>query len=372
VSRIDALINELCPSGVVFEELGTVAELRRGTSITKGATIQGSVPVVAGGRTPAYFHSESNRSGETIVVAGSGAYAGFVSFWTIPIYVSDAFTVAPHSDAMLPRYCFHLLKSHEQSLHRMKTGGGVPHLYPRDLTSLRVPLPPLEVQSEIVKVLDKFADLEAGLEAELEAELVARQRQYSHYRDTLLAFERESHWATLDDLAENLDSRRRPVTKSDRVPGDFPYYGASGIVDYVSEYIFEGDHLLVSEDGANLLARTTPIAFSISGKAWVNNHAHVLRFATYVEQRFVEIYLNSIDLSPYISGGPQPKLNQANLNRIPIPVPPLVEQQRIVTILDKLDALVKDLSIGLPAELNARREQYEHYRDRLVTFREAA
>lgn len=176
---------------------------------------------------------------------------------------------------------------------------------------------------------------------------------------------------TLGEVAINQDSKRRPVTKSARNKGEIPYYGASGIVDYVSDYIFDGDFLLVSEDGANLIARSTPIAFSISGKTWVNNHAHVLQFNSYTERKLIEIYLNSIDLTPYISGGAQPKLNQANLNKIPIPVPPLEEQTRIVAILDKFDALVNDLSSGLPAEISARRKQYEYYRDRLLTFKEA-
>lgn len=104
----------------------------------------------------------------------------------------------------------------------------------------------------------------------------------------------------------------------------------------------------------------------------MNNHAHVLQFNSYAERRFIEIYLNSIDLTSFISGAAQPKLNQANLNKIPVPVPPLEEQERIVAILDKFDVLVNDLSSGLPAELKARRQQYEHYRDRLLTFREAA
>ena len=176
----------------------------------------------------------------------------------------------------------------------------------------------------------------------------------------------------MSDIAINLDSKRKPVTKSARDTGSIPYYGASGMVDYVSDYIFDGDYLLISEDGANLLARSTPIAFSVSGKTWVNNHAHVLQFQTYAERRFVEFYLNSIDLSPYISGGAQPKLNQANLNRIPIPVPPLEEQARIVAILDQFDTLLNDISTGLPAEIAARRQQYAHYRDRLLTFQEAA
>ena len=140
---------------------------------------------------------------------------------------------------------------------------------------------------------------------------------------------------TLDNLCENLDSKRIPITKSSRKSGDIPYYGASGIVDYVADHTFDEDLLLVSEDGANLLARTYPIAFSITGKTWVNNHAHVLRFSEFITQQFVEYYLNSISIESYISGMAQPKLNQKALNSIPIPIPPLDEQKRIVGILDE-------------------------------------
>jgi restriction endonuclease S subunit len=142
------------------------------------------------------------------------------------------------------------------------------------------------------------------------------------------------------DICENLDSQRKPVTKSDRVQGQYPYYGASGIVDYVEEYIFDGKYLLVSEDGANLLARSTPIAFSVEGKVWVNNHAHILKFEEQVTQTFVEIYLNSIDLSIYITGAAQPKLNQAALNSIPIPLPPLEIQREIVARIETERAIV--------------------------------
>lgn len=147
----------------------------------------------------------------------------------------------------------------------------------------------------------------------------------------------------LSDVCENLDSKRVPVTKRDRKEGKYPYYGASGIVDYTNEYIFDENLLLVSEDGANLLARTYPIAFSISGKTWVNNHAHVLRFENIASQRFVEYYLNSIKLDEYVSGMAQPKLNQTMLNSIVIPFPPLPEQRSIVTKLDALSAETKKL-----------------------------
>ena len=172
-------------------------------------------------------------------------------------------------------------------------------------------------------------------------------------------------------ISENCDSKRKPITSGNREAGEYPYYGASGIVDYVNGYIFDGDFLLVSEDGNNLVARSTPIAFSISGKNWVNNHAHVLKFDSYATRRYVEFYLNSIDLSQYISGGAQPKLNQKNLNTIPIPLPSIKEQERIVGILDRFDALCNDISAGLPAEIEARQKQYEYYRDKLLSFPEA-
>ncbi len=141
-------------------------------------------------------------------------------------------------------------------------------------------------------------------------------------------------------------------------------------MDYVADYIFDGDYLLISEDGANLLARSTPIAFSISGKNWVNNHAHVIQFDSMEMRKYVEIYLNAIDLSKYISGGAQPKLNQGNLNKIPIPVPHFGKVKEIVHILTKFDTLCNDLASALPAEIEARRKQYEYYRDKLLTFKE--
>lgn len=223
----------------------------------------------------------------------------------------------------------------------------------------------LQIQAEIVRILDAFT----SLTAELTAELTARKKQYNYYRDKLLSFEEgEVEWKALGKLAENLNSKRKPITSGLRVTGDIPYYGASGIVDYVQDYIFDEDLLLISEDGANLLARNTPIAFSISGKTWVNNHAHVLKFETYAERRYVEYYLNSIDLTPFISGAAQPKLNKKNLETIPVPSPSLAVKEKIVATLDKFDALTNSITEGLPREIELRQKQYEYYRDLLLSF----
>ncbi|MBE03426.1 MAG: restriction endonuclease [Oceanospirillales bacterium] len=266
---------------------------------------------------------------------------------------------------MLPDFMYYLVQDELDRIHSKIQGSTVKHLSSRELEQSIIPVPPLDVQGEIVRILDTFTELTA----ELTAELNLRKQQYQYYRDQLLTFEEgEVEWKTLGELAENLDSKRKPITSGLREAGNIPYYGASGIVDYVKDYIFDGDFLLVSEDGANLLARNTPIAFSISGKTWVNNHAHVLKFDTYAERRYVEYYLNSIDLTPYISGAAQPKLNKKNLESIRIPNPSPTEKERIVAILDKFDTLVNSLTEGLPREIELRQQQYEYYRDLLLSF----
>ena len=231
-----------------------------------------------------------------------------------------------------------------------------------------IPIPPLSVQTEIVKILDALT----ALTSELTSELTLRRKQYEYYREKLLSEEELGkvgfEWKTLDQISENLDSKRKPITSGLRTSGKIPYYGASGIVDYVEDYIFDGDFLLISEDGANLLARNTPIAFSATGKIWVNNHAHILKFNSYEERRFIEFYLNKIDLTPYISGAAQPKLNKKNLNSIKIPIPSIPKQQHIVSILDKFETLTNSITEGLPLAIEQSQKRYEYYRELLLSF----
>lgn len=177
VGRIEKLISELCPDGVEYRALGSVCGFRRGQSIKREDLRDGEIPVIAGGREPAYFHDFPNRAGETIAVSGSGAYAGFVSFWTIPVFLSDSFSVHPNTE-LKAKYVYYFLKNNQTQIHKSKRGGGVPHVYGKDLVSLKIPIPPLPIQSEIVKSIDTFK--------ELEAELEARKKQYEYYRDKLL------------------------------------------------------------------------------------------------------------------------------------------------------------------------------------------
>lgn len=208
----------------------------------------------------------------------------------------------------------------------------------RLLKEFDVRFPSLPEQKRIAAILDEtFAGIETAI-ANTEKNLANARGLFESYLNAVFTQQGDG-WARrkLADVCENLDSKRIPITKSKRKAGDVPYYGASGVVDYVADYIFDEDLLLVSEDGANLLARTYPIAFSVSGKSWVNNHAHVLKFEEVASQRFIEFYLNSISLEPYVSGMAQPKLNQKALNNITVPFPPVEIQKEVVEKLDDLN-----------------------------------
>jgi type I restriction enzyme S subunit len=145
-------------------------------------------------------------------------------------------------------------------------------------------------------------------------------------------------WTQIPNISSNHDGKRIPVKDKDRqkMKGDYPYYGASGIIDYVNGFLFDGDYLLIGEDGANLVSRSKPIAFKASGKFWVNNHAHVLEIEGGIPIEFVEAHINGIDLVPYVTGSAQPKLTQKKLDIIPIPLPPLSEQIAIVKRVETL------------------------------------
>ena len=211
-----------------------------------------------------------------------------------------------------------------------------------DLIKIPVPVPPLAEQERIVAELDLLSSIIDKKKAQLkEYDQLAQSIFYDMFGDPVT---NEKGWEVknLEKICENYDFMRKPITAKDRSQGQIPYYGASGIVDYVKDYIFDGEYLLISEDGANLLARSTPIAFSIKGKTWVNNHAHVLKFSNRTVQQYVEFTINLRDISSIVTGCAQPKLTQANLNKIPIAFPPLTLQQQFV---DRIEAIEKQKAL---------------------------
>ena len=257
-------------------------------------------------------------------------------------------------DELSPYFLNQYFNSHDgqKQVDSFQAGGNRQGLNFEQIRSFLIPLPAVFAeQQKIAECLSSVDELMAAQARKVDAlkthkkglmqQLFPREGE-TQPRLRFPEFQNAPAWKVkpLGRVAENLDNQRVPITSSARKAGDVPYYGASGIVDYVEDFIFDEDLLCVSEDGANLVARTSPIAFPISGKTWVNNHAHVLRFENAYTQKFVEVYLNSIKLDDFITGMAQPKLNKAMLDRIPIPHPLVPEQQLIADCLSSLDALI--------------------------------
>lgn len=376
VSFLEKLLDGVDVEATPLEK---VAEIKRGTSITKKDVTPGKIPVIAGGRTPAYFHSVSNRTGQTIVIAGSGAYAGFVSWWDQPIFVSDAFTVKPYS-GLLPKYCFYWLHGMQQQLHELKSGGGVPHVYPRDVAPLQIPIPcpdnpkkSLEIQAEIVRILDSFT--------ELTAELTARKKQYNYYRDKLLSFEdQEVEWKYLSEIAYFYNAK--PHEKLVSPDGDMALITAGFIStegrsvryvrkDAVLTPALQGDVAMVMSDLPNGRALAKTFFVEESGRYAVNQRVCLLRVKepTIFAPKFLHYVMNrNRQLLAYDSGVDQTHLKKDWILSVRVPAPPLVEQVRIVAILDKFDALTNSITEGLPHEIELRQKQYAYYRDLLFNF----
>ena len=173
---------------VEWKTLGEIGEILRGTAITEKKASSGDYPVVANGPSHNYFHDQSNRSGETIVIARSGVYAGLVSYWDIPIFLTDAFSIHPDNNALSSKFLYYVLKKDQTKIHNMSKGAGVPHVRAKEFESYKVPILPLAEQARIVAILDKFDALTNSIREGLPREIALRQKQYEYYRDLLLSF----------------------------------------------------------------------------------------------------------------------------------------------------------------------------------------
>jgi len=264
------------------------------------------------------------------------------------------------------------------------SGGSIPQLTVPNVNKIKIPLPPLVVQQEIVKILDTFTKLEEELEEELEAELGERKKQYEHYQDEMLSFGDEVKLVSLGDLgvfnygftdkAKNHGNVRfvriTDINENGKLrPNDSKFLD---LTDSNKEFILEKGDILMARTGATY------------GKTVLFNEEYSAIYASFLIRirfnvgnvipayywHFAQSGLFWDQAKKLVGGGAQPQFNGNVLKKIKIPIPPLAEQARIVAILDKFDAIVNDISIGLTAELKARRQQYEYYREKLLTFKE--
>ncbi len=284
-----------------------------------------------------FYHQKNSY----VAVVKDGAGIGRTTLHPAKSSVIGTMQYLVPKDNVIPEYLYYVV-SH-MHLEKYFTGATIPHIYFKDYKNEEFNLDSVDEQKQIVNILGKCETIIKSRKRELKLlDDLIKARFVEMFGDPVInpmSWEKKR----FDEICENLDSRRKPISSSDRVGGIYPYYGASGIVDYVEDYIFNENILLVSEDGANLLMRSTPIAFSVSGKVWVNNHAHVVRFKEMCLQKYVEIYFSLIDISDNITGSAQPKLNQAKLNAMLIPIPDssLLEQYRkFINRIDKSKVVV--------------------------------
>lgn len=321
------------------------------------------------------------RDGD-IVIARTGATTGksyLIQGLKEPIVFASYLIRARLMKQIDPRYVWAFMQSNDywSQIQVVSKGTAQPGANAQILSELSLPIAPPSEQRRVVEKIDslsskskrarehldhlprlvekyKQAVLAAAFRGDLTKEWRAKNsvppetHVLSDLTSELSGLEFSTSWtsAPISDLAENHDGKRRPIRAADRSlrHGKYRYYGASGVIDSIDDYLFDGDYLLIGEDGANLISRSTPIAFLASGQFWVNNHAHILRAKPLTSNAYLGWFINQINLAPYVTGTAQPKLTQANLNKIRAPLPPIDEQLEIVRRIEHLFAWIDRLS----------------------------
>lgn len=281
-----------------------------------------------------------------ILIAWDGANAGTIGFGLEGAIGSTIAKLQITKSDIDTNYLGKFLQSKFDYLRERCTGATIPHISKQVLTSIKIPLPQLAEQQRIAKILDAADSLRKKTQKIIDSyDELAKSIFLDMFGDPI---RNSKKWESREfgSLVVNYDSQRIPVKQSDRDKRQklFPYYGATGIVDYIDDYIFDGTYLLIAEDGKNLINRKKPIAWMVYEKFWVNNHAHIVKEKHQLNLRFLEYFLNNIDISNYVTGIDQFKLNQNNLNRIPILLPPIQVQNTFskkIELIEKQKELAK-------------------------------
>ncbi len=379
------LIAELCPDGVEYKTLGDVCVSLKKETLKQSSLIEnGKYPVINSGRKLYGHYSSFNNDCEAITIASRGEYAGFISymhgkFWAgglcYPYAVKD-------KGVCNTRFLYHMLKRKEQEImDTMVARGGIPALNKIDIDKLAIPLPPIEVQREIVRILDKFTELISLLETER----IMRKKQYDYYREKLLTFSDDVPRVPLGEIC----SKTNRVKWQDN-NAQFKYIDLSS-VDREDHNIKET--IIIDKDNAPsraqqiveendilfgttrpLLKRTTYISKDYDGQICSTGFCVIRVNEQRAFSRFVFHLINAKNFYDYVKANEQgtsyPCISDSKVKDFEIPLPPLSEQKRIADMLDRFDALCNDTTSGIPAEIAARKKQYEYYRDRLLTFKE--
>ena len=394
MSPIDDLIAQHCPNGVEHQELGDVGEFIRGSGLQKKDFRPNGVGCIHYGQVHTHYGLSATETlsfvtpefaasarmaitGDLVIATTSenDKAVGKAVAWLGDDEVAVSSDACIYRHSLDPKFVSYFFQSSEFQAQKARhlTGTKVRRVSPDRLAKIRIPVPPIAVQHEIVDILDRFSLLEARLEAELEAELEARRLQYEHYRSALLSDFHSAGPIRRLTLGEAFEMKAGKNVAASAISDDeasetpYPCFGGNGIRGFVAQQSHNGDYLLVGRQGA-LCGNVK----RISGSFFATEHAVVLTSESGLNTDWAFHKLTVMNLNQYATKSAQPGLAVRNLKKVPLSVPHLDDQTRIADILDEFGALTGDLAVGLPAEVAARRKQYEYYRDRLLTFDEVA
>lgn len=395
MNKIERMLQELCPNGVEYLSLGKYIEIYTGVQFNKrDMSDVGTYPVLNGGINPSGFTERYNEEKDTITISQGGASAGYVNWMDCKFWAgAHCFVVKPNNNRLNNRYLYFLLKNSEQILMQSKHGAGIPGLNRDKVKNLIVPVPPLPVQEEIVRILDRFAEYAASLQAELQA----RQEQYEYYRNKLLTFTKigggtqSVTWMKMSEIGDFYGGLSGK-SKSDFENGNSQYATYMNVYKNLALNIHTNDMVKIangekqntiqygdvlftgSSETPDECGMSSVVTEEVSEPIYLNSFC--FGFRPYDKSLFFPDYLKHLlrskamraEITKTANGVTRFNVSKKLMGKILLPIPPYKEQIRLATILDKFETLVNDLSQGLPAEIAAVQKQYEYYRNKLLTF----
>lgn len=363
ISILD-MINEKCPNGVEFRELGKVVEIKRGKRLTRKQLIKdGKYEVYHGSKdTPLGNYNEFNVNKDTVIIVNTGGIGG-VKYCDQPVWCSDGSFWLKTNNKIYNKYLYYYLSQFEEYFIQKKRVGGVPTIDRKCIEEINIPLPPLEIQTEIAKILDQFEELEK----ELEKELKMRIDQYEYYRNKLLSFDNSVEKKKLGEVVEIKTGKC--ITKK-QCNKNGKYKIISGGVEPMGKTNMQNrkaNTVTIARAGTAGYVNYIKEDFYLNDKCF----SVIPNDASKINSRFLYFYLKNIeqDIFELRSIGGVPTVNINKLSNILIALPSIEVQKSIAETLDQFDELCTSLTNGIPAEIAMRKEQYEYYRNRLLNFK---
>lgn len=387
MSKLQELIRELCPDGVEYKTIQETVGVNRGKRLTKRQlSDDGKYDVYHGSKDSILGkYTDYNAPGNTVIIINTGGIGG-VKFLDKPFWCSDGSFWLGQSHYVNPKYLYYYLAGYEDFFYSQRRVGGVPTIDRSVVEKFEIPIPPLEVQEEIVRILDHFTNLAA----ELQAELQARKEQYEYYRNKLLTFDKiggtqSVTWMRMSEIGTFIRGKR--FVRTDIVSDGVPCIHYGDMYTYYGLYATQSKGRLRNELASKMrYAQKNDVVIVAAGEnkedigiglAWLGEEPAAVHDACFIFRsnlypQYVSHYLRSNyyhkQIVKYVSEGKICSISAKGLGNAMIPIPAYEEQVRIATLLNNFDALVSDLSQGLPAEISAVQEQYEYYRNKLLSF----